>query len=216
MRSPVDVTRASSVTRSSRCSSIPGMAGCSGIPATIHVCSTPPRPSPYSLYRRITPLFIRPELSVASQLDAFGLSPADIRLIFVSHFHADHVAGLRDFPNATYVTLRAAYQHVAPLSGFSALRRGFLPMLLPPDFERRASFPDTFDGPLLPGLGPTCDYFGDGSLLLVLLPGHARGQIGMLAQTESGSRPLRRRLLLVEPLDPRGPATGAHRQFHRR
>ena len=67
-----------------------------------------------------------------------------------------------------------------------ALRRGFLPMLLPADFARRASFPNSFNGPLLPGLGPTCDYFGDGSLLLVLLPGHARGQIGMLAQTESG------------------------------
>jgi glyoxylase-like metal-dependent hydrolase (beta-lactamase superfamily II) len=141
---------------------------------------------PYSLYRRITPLFIRPELAVASQLGAFGLRPADIRLIFVSHFHADHVAGLRDFPDATYVTLRAAYRHVAPLRGFSALRRGFLPMLLPGDFARRVAFPDAFDGPLLPGLGPTCDYFGDGSLLLVLLPGHARGQIGMLAQTESG------------------------------
>jgi glyoxylase-like metal-dependent hydrolase (beta-lactamase superfamily II) len=141
---------------------------------------------PYSLYRRVTPLFIRPELAVARQLDAFGLKPSDIRLVFVSHFHADHIAGLRDFPDATYVTLRAAYQHVAPLSGFSALRRGFLPMLLLPDFARRATFPDTFAGPLLPGLGPTCDYFGDGSLLLVLLPGHARGQIGMLAQTENG------------------------------
>ncbi len=141
---------------------------------------------PYSLYRRITPLFIRPELAVVSQLSAFGLNPSDIRRIFVSHFHADHVSGLRDFPNATYVTLRAAFQHVAPHRGFSALRRGFLPALLPEDFERRATFPDTFDGPLLPGLGPTCDYFGDGSLLLILLPGHARGQIGMLAQTESG------------------------------
>jgi glyoxylase-like metal-dependent hydrolase (beta-lactamase superfamily II) len=141
---------------------------------------------PYSLYRRITPLFLRPELAVARQLGAFGLKPPDIRLIFVSHFHADHIAGLRDFPDATYVTLRAAYQHVAPRRGFSALRRGFLPMLLPGDFARRAEFPDTFAGPLLPGLGPTCDYFGDGSLLLVLLPGHARGQIGMLAQTESG------------------------------
>ena len=63
---------------------------------------------PYSLYRRITPLFLRPELAVARQLGAFGLKPPDIRLIFVSHFHADHIAGLRDFPDATYVTLRAA------------------------------------------------------------------------------------------------------------
>jgi len=43
-----------------------------------------------------------------------------------------------------------------------------------------------FDGPPLGPLGPACDLFGDGSLVLAALPGHARGQIGMLASTERG------------------------------
>jgi glyoxylase-like metal-dependent hydrolase (beta-lactamase superfamily II) len=43
-----------------------------------------------------------------------------------------------------------------------------------------------FLDPPLPGLGPTHDLYGDGSLQLVRLPGHARGQMGLLAYTERG------------------------------
>jgi glyoxylase-like metal-dependent hydrolase (beta-lactamase superfamily II) len=35
-------------------------------------------------------------------------------------------------------------------------------------------------------LGPTHDLFGDESLVLAPLPGHARGQMGMLAHTTQG------------------------------
>lgn len=141
---------------------------------------------PYALYRKATPLFIRPELAVAAQLARFGLTTDDIAHIALSHFHADHIAGLRDFPHATPIALAAAYRAVAPLRGMAAMRWGFLPPLLPPDFEARATLLTAFDGPVIPDLGPTHDLFGDGSLLLVLLPGHARGQIGLLAETEQG------------------------------
>jgi glyoxylase-like metal-dependent hydrolase (beta-lactamase superfamily II) len=36
------------------------------------------------------------------------------------------------------------------------------------------------------GLGPTHDLFGDGVLRLVPLPGHARGQVGLYAETVRG------------------------------
>ena len=141
---------------------------------------------PYGLYRLATPLRLRPDLAVHAQLGRRGLRPRDIRHVVISHFHADHIAGLRDFPAAQLVATRAAYEGVAGRTGLSALRRGFLPALLPPDFEGRATLLEAFDGPPLPGLGPTYDLFGDGALLLVALPGHARGQIGMLAHTEGG------------------------------
>ncbi|HEX8218290.1 MAG TPA: MBL fold metallo-hydrolase [Chloroflexia bacterium] len=141
---------------------------------------------PYRLYRLATPLRIAAELAVAAQLPRFGLTTSDIGTVVLSHFHADHVGGLRDFPGARLIATRAAYDEVRSRRGVSALRRAFIPSLLPPDFERRATLISGFDGPDLPGLGPTHDLFGDGSARLVRLPGHARGQVGMLANTEQG------------------------------
>jgi glyoxylase-like metal-dependent hydrolase (beta-lactamase superfamily II) len=141
---------------------------------------------PYRLYRLATPLHIEANLAAASQLPRFGLSPSDIGTVIISHFHADHIAGLRDFPHARLVATKAAYTDVKVRRGMSALRRAFIPSLLPADFVRRATLISRFDGPTLPGLGGTHDLFGDGSALLVPLPGHARGQAGMLASTERG------------------------------
>ena len=141
---------------------------------------------PYSLYRLATPLRLRPELAVAAQLPRLGLSPADIRAVLISHFHADHIAGLRDFPHSRFLALPEAYASVANVRGLAALRRAFIPSLLPPDFRSRLALLGDFTGPELPALGRTLDYYGDGSLLLVRLPGHARGQLGLLAHTARG------------------------------
>ncbi len=141
---------------------------------------------PFSLYRYATPLRLQPQLAVVAQLERWKLKPVDIQRILISHFHADHIAGLRDFPAAELIATRAAYEDVASRHGLNALRRAFIPALLPDDFTKRATLLSSFDGPPLPGLGPTVDLFGDGSLLLMELPGHARGQMGLLAHTERG------------------------------
>ncbi len=140
---------------------------------------------PFRLYRHVTPLRLRPTLAVAAQLERRGLAPRDIRHVVISHFHADHIAGLRDFPGARLIASQAAYADIARRQGLGALRRGFIPALMPGDFGARATLIDC-GGPPLGALGPTHDLFGDGSLLLVALPGHARGQLGMLAHTERG------------------------------
>lgn len=141
---------------------------------------------PYRLYRLATPLRLRPEQAVIAQLPRLGIDPRQIQRILISHFHADHIAGLRDFPEAELIASREAVASIARLDGLGALRRGFIPGLLPDDFDARLTTPDAFCGPPLPGLGPTHDLYGDGSILLMRLPGHARGQIGMLAHTERG------------------------------
>ena len=147
---------------------------------------TATRHFPFSLYRLATPLRLRPELAAAAQLPSLGLAPSDVQTILISHFHADHLAGLADFPTSRFLALREAYAGVANTRGLAALRRAFIPSLLPPDFPRRVTLLDAFTGAELPALGPTCDYYGDGSLLLVRLPGHARGQVGLLANTDRG------------------------------
>jgi glyoxylase-like metal-dependent hydrolase (beta-lactamase superfamily II) len=141
---------------------------------------------PYLLYRLATPLRIRPEQALAAQLERHGLDPKQIKTILVSHFHADHIAGLRDFPHAHIVADREGYADVSTRRGLRALRRAFIPGLLPDDFASRAELLGSFEGPVLQGLGPCHDLYGDGSLRLVRLPGHARGQFGLLANTQRG------------------------------
>jgi glyoxylase-like metal-dependent hydrolase (beta-lactamase superfamily II) len=141
---------------------------------------------PFWLYRIATPLRLQPEQAVVAQLPGLGVDRGSVVRILISHFHADHLAGLRDFPDATFVAHDDAVASIAGLDGLRALRRGFIPGLLPHDFYDRLVTFDQFCGPVLPGLGPTHDLYGDGSMLLMPLPGHARGQIGLLAHTERG------------------------------
>src|SRR5262245_58188205 len=58
------------------------------------------RALPYRFYRWATPLRIAPERAAAAQLARLGIDAADVRHVVLSHFHADHVAGLADFPRA--------------------------------------------------------------------------------------------------------------------
>jgi glyoxylase-like metal-dependent hydrolase (beta-lactamase superfamily II) len=141
---------------------------------------------PFRLYRWVTPMCIEAHLAVVAQLPRFGLTPDDVKTIVISHFHADHVAGLRDFPRAHLVALRPAYENVAGRTGLRALAIAHVPALLPDDFDRRAQLLPRFAGPTLGPLGPTHDLFGDGSVMLVELPGHARGQVGLFANTDRG------------------------------
>lgn len=145
------------------------------------------QPWPFRLYRYMTPLHLRPELALVNQLAARGIAPEAIKLVVISHFHADHVAGLRDFPQAQIFVERSALNQALRLRGFAALRRGLVPALHPPDLAQRTICADNLPlGPELPHLGPTRDLLGDGSFLLVALPGHACGQLGALLHTTNG------------------------------
>lgn len=141
---------------------------------------------PYSIYRLLTPLRLSPELAVIAHLPRLGLTPIDVRTVLISHFHADHLCGLHDLPYSRFVAAQEAYTRIAGKRGLAALRRAFIPSLLPFDFSDRLTLLREFTGPALPSLGRTLDFYGDGSLLLVRLPGHARGQLGMLANTDRG------------------------------
>lgn len=138
---------------------------------------------PYSLYARVTPVTLAPEQTAVAQLQALGLRAEEVKTIFISHFHADHIAGIQDFPHARFVCARDGYDSVRGKRGFRALVRAFLPDLLPDDFEARARYVDDFSQRDLPAtLYPFekgYDVFGDGSALVVSLPGHADGHVGL-------------------------------------
>jgi glyoxylase-like metal-dependent hydrolase (beta-lactamase superfamily II) len=143
---------------------------------------------PFRLYRLATPLRLRADLTVVAQLSRLGLSPADVRWVVLSHLHADHIAGLRDLPDARIVLSEAAYTAVRGLHGTRALRRAFIPSLLPDDFLARAVLLPPFDGPDLGPLGSAHDLFGDGSMLLINWPGPSADDFSSSA-TPATTRP---------------------------
>ncbi|MBW7477210.1 MBL fold metallo-hydrolase [Paenibacillus oenotherae] len=146
---------------------------------------------PYRLYRWTTPVTYSEGQSALHQLKQRGYRAEDIRYIFLSHFHADHVGGLRDFPNARIICSAAAYESVAGLQGFAAVKKAFLPDLMPDDIKDRL----TLLGPsalcsLPASLAPFThgyDVMGDGSLLAIDLPGHAVGQLGLYMVDRHGA-----------------------------
>lgn len=135
------------------------------------------RSFPFSLYPLITPVYLQSEDSAVHQLTKYGVSPETVRYIIISHFHPDHIGGLQDFPNAQFICFRSAYEAVKSLRNTAALKAGFLPGLLPPDFEQRVLFVEDKTTISLPSeygsFNTGFDLFGDGSLAGVELPGHA-------------------------------------------
>ncbi len=142
---------------------------------------------PYAIYRHVAPIHSSPEGTVLAQLDAAGLSANDVRWIVLSHFHADHVAGLADFPRSRLWATREAWAHASSLRGMAALRRALLPDLLPEALADRTTFLEAFNAAPVEGLGGAWNLFGDASTRLVPLPGHARGQLGMLARVRDSA-----------------------------
>ena len=120
------------------------------------------------------------------RLSAAGIDPAGVRQIFVSHFHADHIAGLKCFPNAQFIYRREAFDRLQRQSVFAQVRHGYLRELIPPDFTQRGRPLDetrfTADEGDWQGF-QVCDFWGDGSLRLVDLPGHADGHFGFVLQS---------------------------------
>lgn len=144
----------------------------------------------YRLYPRVTPVTFEPSQALVVQLKARGIAARDISTIVLSHFHADHMAGLRDFPNAQVIASASGWESVRHARGWRALRQAFLPGLVPLDIETRLQFVEQH--PLLPlpaALRPFetgFDVLGTGELLVVPLPGHAKGHVGAFVAADDG------------------------------
>lgn len=146
-------------------------------------------PFPERIYRMVTPVTLDSGDTAVARLAERGYRPEDVSHVLISHFHGDHIAALRDFPTARYVFLAQGYEAVKPLRGTRAVRIGYLPSLLPPDFEARAwaigpESPLACE-PVAP-FARSFDLFGDGAVLLIPLEGHFAGQMGALLRTEQG------------------------------
>ncbi|CAI6017104.1 hypothetical protein PAECIP112173_00105 [Paenibacillus sp. JJ-100] len=155
---------------------------------------------PNALYRHITPVVYQQGDSAVQFLERIGLQARDIRYVILSHFHGDHIAGVRDFPEAQFVYLPQAYEAVRSLGPIAAVKAGFLAGLLPDDFTQRSLLVNQEPKPWTEAAAhadtellqrfpwnEVYDLFGDGSLLGVDVSGHAEGMMGLLLRTEQHS-----------------------------
>lgn len=131
-------------------------------------------------YRRLLPPKVSADDDIAGQLTRDGVEPASVTHVVLSHLHPDHIGGIRRFPDATFVMTAAQVRSLAA----PRLRAGILTGLLPPWFDaarRTVLGPDAFLATSVGGVSVRAvDLFGDGSYLLVDLPGHAEGHVGAL------------------------------------
>jgi len=140
---------------------------------------------PERLYRNVLPVKLPPTEILTTQLARFGITPTDISIVIISHYHGDHIAGLRDFPNARFIALSADTRKLKSLHArrLQATLKAHLHGLLPPDFYMRLGDADACPSKTLPEwMAPFrngLDLIGDGSLLGVPLPGHSDGQLGL-------------------------------------
>lgn len=139
---------------------------------------------PERLYRWVTPVDLPQNECLGAQLRREGIALHEVTHVFVSHLHADHIAGLRDLPRARIWCADAALRGARQLGRLTRLRQATLLDLLPDDFTRRHAVFESATHAQLPAawnaLGDGHDLLGDGSLWAVPLPGHARGHYGLL------------------------------------
>lgn len=134
---------------------------------------------PESMYRAATPVSFSPQQAVLAQLGR----PDAVAHVILSHFHGDHVGGLRDFPIARLHCSVDGLKDLKARSRLDALSHGLLPTLLPADFDARVThFEDCARVALPPEMQPFdvgYDILGDESVIAIDLPGHAAGHFGI-------------------------------------
>src|SRR3954454_722432 len=97
--------------------------------------------------------------TLASELEAVGVKPADIKYLSVSHTHPDHVGNIKMFPQSTVLVQKAEYEWPTPFGR---------------TLQALASPINKLEG--------DHDVFGDGSVTIIATPGHTPGHQSLLVK----------------------------------
>ena len=143
---------------------------------------------PEKLYAMVTPVTVREEETAVYQLKSRGIQVADVKNVVLSHFHADHVAGAIDFSAAKFVYSHEEYESFQRKSKLSQLLNAYLPALLPQDLRTRTrGYGAKAPIPRLGAGWSGYDFYGDGSMFVVPLPGHSIGHLGLYLPDVGGT-----------------------------
>lgn len=118
-----------------------------------------------------------PKVSLVEQLARIGVAPDAIEFVGISHHHGDHTGQLASFPKATLLIGQGDWDDVRPpkpplggnVQAHEARRAPFVPWTLG-------------DGKVEPLTRDRHDVFGDGSVVMLNLPGHTPGHHALLVK----------------------------------
>jgi glyoxylase-like metal-dependent hydrolase (beta-lactamase superfamily II) len=122
------------------------------------------------------------EQSLSSHLQQLGMQPRDLDFALISHLHWDHVSGVPDIPDVPLYINRVEYD-AAKLGLFEQFHE-----LVPKLMGNNPVKLFECTGPSYAGFRSSHDLFGDGSIVLVPLPGHTAGHTGMFIHRANGPR----------------------------
>ena len=143
---------------------------------------------PNKIYAKLTKVEVDPSEHVCNQIKNLGVEADQIEHIIISHFHADHIGGLKDFKNAKYYCSKTAYDHLMNTNRFLAFSKGILHDLIPDDFSQKVVFTENCAQKIEDkDFGIKYDLFHDQSIFVYDLTGHAAGQIGIQLQTKKNN-----------------------------
>jgi len=120
--------------------------------------------------------WVSPDEEIGPQLGRIGISPRDVRRVVLTHLHTDHAGGLHHFPHNEVLVSRADVEHA---SGLRGRLRGYPNNRFPAWFAPTlVDLPPVSFGPFQRSLPLT----KAGDVVLVPIPGHTPGQIGVVVQ----------------------------------
>lgn len=114
---------------------------------------------------------------VDKRIEQLGFRASDVKRIFLTHLHTDHLDGIAHFPQAEISVSAPAWE---VMKGKNAASVGYVNSHLPDWFEPKLF--DYDDGPE-ENFPRSKKLLNDGSLIAVPLPGHAPGQSGIILKT---------------------------------
>lgn len=119
------------------------------------------------------------EKTAVEQLRAAGIEPASLLGVVLTHAHWDHVSGLQDMPGVPVWVTQSELAFINSDDKATALARSF--------GNLKYKTYGFSDGPYL-GFDRSLDVHGDGSVVLVPVPGHTPGSIIAFVNLPEGKR----------------------------
>lgn len=125
--------------------------------------------------------------ALVHQLPLLGFQPSEVKHVILSHLHWDHAGGMRDFPQAHFFVGRREWNFATQLEGVPLFKNAFIKeqfCVANLDIE----LIDTDPHRPFKNFPASHDLFGDGTMVLVDLPGHSPGLMGLYLTMPSGRR----------------------------
>lgn len=127
------------------------------------------------LYKKLLPTYTSKESSCLTQLKNRNIN--NIKYVFISHFHPDHIGGLKDFTNTKFICSKNEYKNL------KGIQKIFANLFLPEDFETNLIFIEDFEKSTI--FPEFTSYKIENNIWAIHLPGHTEHQYGLYYKNDN-------------------------------